>query len=77
MGDGSSSTRRVVTGRRRSDGRLVPVVLDVTDDGYIAAFRSGAGDAVDFDTRTVSELVGHLRDLQAIALTGVRWSGIQ
>lgn len=76
MEDGRGS-RRVCTGRRRSDGKLVPVVLDVTDDGYVAAFRSGADDVVDFDTREVSKMIGHLRDLQAIALRGVRWSGIQ
>lgn len=76
MTDGRGSRRRVRIGRKQSDGELVPVVLDVTDDGYVAAFRSGVNEAVLFDTREVSKIVEDLRDLQAIALQGIRWQGI-
>lgn len=77
MGDGASSRRRVVTGKTRSDGKLVPVVLEATDDGSVAAFRSGAHEAVEFSPAGVSKLVKDLRELQAIALQGVRWRGIE
>lgn len=77
MADGRESRRRVRTGRKQSDGTLVPVVLDVTDDGYVAAFRRGVNEAVLFDTREVSKVIDDLRDLQAIALRGVRWHGIE
>lgn len=77
MTDGRGSRRRVRTGRKQSDGELVPIVLDVTDDGYVAAFRSGVNEAVLFDTREVSKLVDDLRDLQAIAMRGERWHGIR
>lgn len=60
-------------GRKRSDGEPVPVVLEATGDGYIAAFRSGVDEAVLFDPIGVSKMVENLRDLQAIALRGVRW----
>jgi hypothetical protein len=73
MGDGSSSRRRVVMGRRLSDGEPVPVVLEATRDGYVAAFRAGVPEAVLFDPIGVSKMVDNLRDLQAIALRGVQW----
>lgn len=76
MEDGRASKRRVIMGRRRSDGRPTPVILEVTEDGYVAAFRSGANEAIDFDTATISKIIGHLRDLQAIALRGVRWTDL-
>lgn len=76
MEDGSSSRRRVRTGRKLSDGAWIAVVLEVTEDGYVAAFRTGVSEAVVFDTIEVSKMVKDLRDLQAIALQGVRWKGI-
>lgn len=75
MEDGSSSRRRVRTGRNLDDGAFVAVVFDVTEDGYVAWHRRG--ETVLFDTREVSKVVQDLRDLQAIALRGVRWSGIE
>lgn len=77
MEDGRSSRRRVITCRRISDGEPVHVVLEARDDGYVAAFRARAGEAVLIDSIGVSKLVHALRDLQAIALQGVRWSGIE
>lgn len=53
------------------------VVLEARDDGYVAAFRARAGEAVLIDSIGVSKMVDALRDLQAIALQGVRWNGIE
>lgn len=76
MEDSSSSRRRVRTGRKLSDGAWVAVVFEATRDGYVCAFQFGASESVEFDLREVSKLVQDLRDLQAIALQGVRWHGI-
>lgn len=74
MEDGSSSRRRVRTGRK-ADGAYVAVVLEVTEDGFVGMCRSG--ETTFFDTREVSKVVDDFRALQAIALQGVRWNGIQ
>ena len=73
MEDGRESRRRVITGRKLSDGEPVAVVLEVTENGYVAAFRAGVSEAVLFDPIGVTKMVQGLRDLQAIALRGVRW----
>lgn len=67
-----SGTRRVITGKT-CDGSDVIVSLQVTPDGMIATSRQGVPGAVIWDTRTVSKLIGHLRELQAEALRGVVW----
>lgn len=77
MEDGRSSRRRVIMCRKLSDGEPVHVVLEARDDGYVAAFRTGASEAVLIDSMGISKLVDTLRDLQAIALRGVRWNGIK
>lgn len=77
MEGGRSSRRRVITCRRISDGEPVHVVLEARDDGYVAAYRAGVGEAILIDSIGVSKMVDNLRDLQAIALQGVRWRGIE
>lgn len=73
MGDGRDSRRRVVTGRKRSDGSATPVVQEVTHDGYIATFWKGVDEPLLLDLIAVSRLIENMRELQAMALQGVRW----
>lgn len=73
MEDGRGTRRRVVTGKTRTDGRLVPVVLEATRDHYVAAFRAGVDEAVLFDPIEVRKMIRNLIDLEAIILQGVTW----
>jgi hypothetical protein len=73
MGDGDKSKRRVVTGRKRSDGSATPLVQEVTHDGYVATWWKGADEPVLLDPIAVSRVIQNMRELQAMALQGIRW----
>ncbi len=71
--DGRDDRRRaVVTGRDANGGNSHLVMQEV--NGYIA-IKAGP-DPVYLDPLVVSKTIEHLRDLQARAMRGIRWQGI-
>lgn len=67
--DGRETQRRVIRARTR-EGEDVAVVFQATSDGYVGICATGPAL---LDPMAVSKAVAHLRDLQGVALKGVRW----
>ena len=70
--DGRDDRRRVVTGRDSTGGNNHLVMQEV--NGYVA-IKAGP-DPVFLDPLVVSKTIEHLRELQARAMRGIRWQGI-